>query len=518
MPHRVATFLRTSTHSIESQLAAGFKRQKSPSHTPKHSRSTSPSYASSINEELEESGVMTPDKHESSSDGHHHHRLSLNGLGQFIRGTKDLQTHHQTSSQAATLGLKVESPPLVLYGDASTSTGALFSGSMSLDIKDEDVPIESFKATLRIHVTQKRPFTAHCHDCTHQYTELQSWSFLKAPLVMSKGSHHFPFSFLLGGHLPATMDAPLVSIAYEFHAEAVPGQGHGQCLKFDKIIDVKRCHPEADVPHHSVRVFPPIDVKSSAHYPQVIHPLGANTLSLRLDGIAKSNEKSKTVEFWKLKKLSWKLEEKSKVIAPACEKHAPKEQATADPADPAKKGVERTDSRIIGEHTLFKGWKSNYSSATDANVEFELDWGLGKKLEESSKGKKHKRYACDANCADGTEVTHQLEVEMVVSQEYAPAHKLDMVTLTGVGRIMRMHFNIILTEPAGMGISWDNEAPPIYSMVPASPPAYFGSEGFTEDLDVSNFESILSQGSPTTRSPQGSFVEPSGSGVLSALP
>ncbi|TLD31188.1 hypothetical protein PspLS_02309 [Pyricularia sp. CBS 133598] len=513
MPHRVANFLRTSTHNLETQLAAGFKRQKSPPQTPRHSRSASPSYASSINEEAEESGVMIPERHESSSEGHHHHRLSLNGLGQLIRGTKDLHIH-QHSNQAATLNLKVESPPLVLYGDASTSTGALFSGSMHMELK-EDVPVESFTGTLRIHVTQKRPFTAHCHDCTHQYTELQSWSFLKAPLVLTKGSHYFPFSFLLGGHLPATMDGPLVNIAYEFHAEATPGQGHGPSIKFDKNIEVKRSQPEADIPHHSIRVFPPIDVKSSAHYPQVIHPLGVNTLSLRLDGIAKSNPTCGTVEFWKLKKLSWKLEEKSKVIAPACEKHAPKDEATSEDASPAKKGLERTDSRIIGEQTYFKGWKSNYSSADDATVEMEFDWGLSKKLEsELAKSKKHKRYVCDTKCADGTEVTHQLEIEMVVSQEYAPAKKLDMVTQTGVGRIMRMHFNVILTEPSGLGISWDNEAPPIYSMVPASPPAYCGSEGSADELDLSNIETLLGGSSPTSpiaRSPPSSYAEASGS-------
>jgi len=69
-------------------------------------------------------------------------------------------------------------------------------------------------------------------------------------------------------------------------------------------------------------------------------------------------------------------------------------------------------------------------------------------------------------------VTHQLVVEMVVSQEWAPVNKPSLVTHTGVGRILRMHFGTILTERAGIGISWDNEAPPIYQDVPPSPPAY----------------------------------------------
>jgi hypothetical protein len=63
-------------------------------------------------------------------------------------------------------------------------------------------------------------------------------------------------------------------------------------------------------------------------------------------------------------------------------------------------------------------------------------------------------------------------VEMVVSQEYAQVGKPNLVTQTGVGRILRMHFATVLTDRAGLGISWDNEAPPVYQDVPPSPPSY----------------------------------------------
>jgi len=63
-------------------------------------------------------------------------------------------------------------------------------------------------------------------------------------------------------------------------------------------------------------------------------------------------------------------------------------------------------------------------------------------------------------------------IEMVVSQEWAPLNKPTLITQTGVGRILRMHFPMALTERAGIGISWDNESPPIYQDVPPSPPAY----------------------------------------------
>lgn len=41
-----------------------------------------------------------------------------------------------------------------------------------------------------------------------------------------------------------------------------------------------------------------------------------------------------------------------------------------------------------------------------------------------------------------------------------------------------MHFNVVVSEREGLGISWDEEQPPLYEDVPASPPTY----GQTEEL------------------------------------
>jgi hypothetical protein len=397
----------------------------------------------------------------------HHHRLSFPGL-HLGRSSKEAHTNPHMS-----VDMKIESPPIVFYGNAEESSGALVSGQLFLDIKEDNYDVDSFTATLNIHVAQKRPFTVHCTECTNQYTEIVKWDFLPQPLSMTKGVHAFPFSVLLGGHLPASMDGPLMSIAYEFKTEAIPKDGLP--VKLEKVFDVKRSLPPPELPHHSVRVFPPTNIKASVHYPQVIHPIGTNTLTLRMDGIAKLNPKVNTIEYWKLKKLTWRLEETAKTVAPSCEKHAPKEpKDQPQEAQQAKKGVQRTDTRIIGEKTLFSGWKSNYSGADDSSVEIELEYALGK----------HNKYTCDTKAQDGSEVTHQLMIEMVVSQEWAPVGKPSLVTQTGIGRILRMHFSTVLTERGGIGISWDNEAPPIYQDVPPSPPAY------SEDIDIDSNDGI----------------------------
>lgn len=411
--------------------------------------------------------------HKDKEKDHHHHRLSFPGL-HLGRSHKD---HH--SNPHAHISWKIESPPIIFHGDAENSTGALVSGQLFLDVKDDSYEIESFVATLSIHVTQKKPYTVHCPECANQYTQVKKWNFLPAPgLALQRGVHPFPFSVLLDGHLPASLDSPLVSIAYEFKAEAVPARPVGAApIRLDKVFDVKRSLPPPELPHHSVRVFPPTNVKASVHYQQVIHPIGTNTLTMRLDGIAKATSPTAstsavpatgagaagTVEYWKLKKLTWRLEETLKTVAPACDKHKPA-AASAETTEQqqTRRGMARTETRVIGEKTLFSGWKSSYGGPTDSHVELELEYALSR----------HARYSCDLAARDGTEVSHQLMLEMVVSQECAPVGRPGMVTQTGVGRILRMHFGTVLTERGGIGISWDNEAPPIYQDVPPSPPAY----------------------------------------------
>lgn len=400
-------------------------------------------------------------------------------------------------SMPAMLTWELESPPAVMYGEPETSSGALVSGQLYLDVKEDFLEVYLFFATLNLHVVQKKPFGSHCSECANQYTEIKRWDLLPHPLVLTKGIHTFPVSVLLEGHLPASMDTPLVSIAYEFKAE-VHSRSKGSSLppiKLEKVWDVKRSLATSETPHHSVRVFPPTNIKASAHYPHVVHPIGSNTLSLRLDGIAKHNSKVNTIEYWKLKKLTWKLEETIKTVAPACGRHSPRATDSSDDGHNNKKGVVRAETRVIGEKTLFSGWKSNYTSATDSLVELELDYSL-------TKGAK---YACDTRSRDGTEVTHQLMIEMVVSQEWAPVNRPSLVTHTGVGRILRMHFGTILTERAGIGISWDNEAPPIYQDVPPSPPAYcegmaMGVHNIAETVEPPDRRSQQRSDSSTPRS------------------
>ncbi|KAI0594828.1 hypothetical protein F4775DRAFT_412582 [Biscogniauxia sp. FL1348] len=490
MPHRVVDFFRSSNDSIHN-IKASVQRRSSPTTT--HTRSSSSrertsrtsSYASSIDEITEEQTQTQSQNHNNHSlisapapavkmpePAKEKHRLSFPGL--HLGGPK--LHKDQSQNPHASLDWKIESPPAVMHGNVEESTGALVSGQLLLCVKDDAFEVESFNAKLEIHVIQKRPFNHHCQSCQHQRTELKNWSLLREPTTLSKRTHEFPFSVLLAGNLPATTDNSVMSIHYEFTAEVKPKAG--PALKLSKTIDVRRSLPVPDVPHHSVRIFPPTNITASVHFAQIIHPIGANQFTLRLEGIVKHNADAKSVEYWKLKRLSWKLEEHLSTVAPACEKHSPRDP---DTGLPAKKGTPRSDSRTLAHADLHSGWKADYSP--NGNIEAEVEYQCTPSA----------RAACDVRGSDGTtEITHQLVVEMVVVQEYAPLAHPTHITPTGVARILRMHFGVVLTERAGLGVSWDNEAPPIYQDVPPSPPAYSAllvgynaaDDGSVEDLSL----------------------------------
>lgn len=396
------------------------------------------------------------------------HRLSLH-FGRSSKHDATGTSHSLASANAsAVMDWSIESPPIVFHGTPEESTGALVSGLMYIDVNEDAIEVDTFNASLSMHVTQKKPFQNHCIECQTKVTELKSWQFLAHPTTLRRGKHQFPFSTLLEGNLPASMDSPIVSISYHFKAEAVAVRGPNStsCLpmKFERTLPVKRSLPEPLYPHHSVRVFPPTNIKASAHYTSVIHPSGNNKLTLKLDGLMTHNEKVKTVDLWKLKKVTWKLEETIKTVSPACDKHTP---ALNSQDEESKKGIVRTETRILGEKQLHEGWKSDYSG-NDGIVDLEFDY-LVNQLRAHGKEPK---YACDLKTSDGTEVTHNLQIELIVSKEFAPEGKVHMAAQTGTGRILRMHFAVNLTEYPGLGVSWDNEAPPVYQDVPPSPPGY----------------------------------------------
>lgn len=307
-------------------------------------------------------------------------RLSLAGLHHSPKNSSNKLPHHAP----ITLGIEIESPPLVFYGTAAASTGALLSGQLKIQVS-EDVEIESLRMVMSLDVFRKKPFHAGCKECSNQSTQLTSWDFLAGPSSLRKGEHTFPFSYLLDGKTPATMKSILSTLDYLLRATLTPK--HGEPIKFTHTLNVKRAIPGGVDPRNSTRVFPPTNLTAKCNLPPVIHPIGETNFTMHMDGIVKRNVDSKTQTNWKLKRLTWHLDEVTKTISPPCAKHAAK---VTD--EEVKKGIPHTDSRILGNSELRSGWKTD-STGPDGCIELEFPF----------KVMPYTNPTCDMKSEDGTE-------------------------------------------------------------------------------------------------------------------
>jgi hypothetical protein len=167
---RVSTFFRNHTGSFELPTDLKKSKRRSPStKRPAFSDRSPSSSGSSL--ASEDRSVKMPENHK---------RYSLVGL-------HSPKTSLSKIPQLATLDVTIESPPLVFYGPASSSSGALLSGQLVLNIHEDFMAIDSFTMRLPLEVTRKKPFHAHCQECAKQCTDLTTWKFLQGPATLRRG-------------------------------------------------------------------------------------------------------------------------------------------------------------------------------------------------------------------------------------------------------------------------------------------------------------------------------------------
>jgi len=317
----------------------------------------------------------------------------------------------------------------------------------------EEVTLQNFTMELQAVTTVKKPVEKNCPDCQTQRSVVKSWEFITEPMKLLKGTHQYPFSHLVPGHLPATTHAYLGNIDYHLVARA-----HSKTWNED-TKDTVFTHPlkiqRSIIPGSdkcSIRIFPPTNLTARVVLPPVIHPIGAFPISMVMSGIVDKGKDTQTR--WRLRKVNWRIEEHQKVVSPACSKHCAKLGGEG-------KGMQHMNVRTIGQDEIKSGWKTDWDTVGgEINMEFQASINPAGMP------------TCDVEAPTGLEVTHNFVVELIVAEEYCPNKNTRLITPTGAARVLRMQFKTFVTERSGLGISWDEEMPPVYSEVPASPPNY----------------------------------------------
>ncbi|OBT49656.1 hypothetical protein VE04_09891, partial [Pseudogymnoascus sp. 24MN13] len=227
-----------------------------------------------------------------------------------------LERHYENIT---TLSINIESPPLVFYGGASTSTGALLSGQLKLDVGDDEMEIQGFAMRLAVDVNMKKPFNATCPDCATK------------PI----SSLHPQFPLLRNRHPPRP-----------------PHTHERRALHLSHPLSVRRAIRPPLYPRHYIRDFPPTSISAHLALPPLIHPTGSFNGALKLSGM------NNIV----LKRVNWRLDETQTVFAPSCRRHTPRAGYL--------KGVVRSSFCTLGSAELTSGSATTTSSTTTLDFTF----------------------------------------------------------------------------------------------------------------------------------------------------
>ena len=363
------------------------------------------------------------------------------------KGSKD--SPKLAPMKAATLEIDMESPPIVFYGPPGTSTGALLSGQLVLTPHEPEISVKTFEMVLQAKITSKRPVKQDCPDCVSKTTELFRWKFLSEPAHFARKKHKFPFSYLLPGHLPATSHGFLGLIDYQLSAEAITN--FAEPINVTRVLNVQRAlMPGLD--KNSTRIFPPTNLVATVALPSVVYPMGDFPVQMRVSGVVTKGKESQVR--WRIRRMNWRIDETSKVISEACKKHAAKIGGEG-------KGILHEDTIELGRDDVKEGWKTDYD--TEGGL-IEVEFPVGIRPGQTP--------VCDVESPNGFAVQHSLAIEIIVAEEHILYKNFRQPIPTGAARVLRMQFKLTITERAGMGISWDEEQPPMYDDVPTSPPNY----------------------------------------------
>ena len=363
------------------------------------------------------------------------------------------------------LEIDMESPPLISYGAPNVSTGALLSGKLNIIVNDDEAQLTRLDMVLAGHTTTRKPVGKDCPECQSRSYDVYKWQFLTEPHTYPNGTTSLPFSYLIPGYFPATSHSKLGAI--EYHLQVI---GHTPTiappLLYTRQLVLQRALPMVQTERNSLRVFPPTNVTCNITSSPVIHPIGNFNVQVRVSGIYEDT--SKYLRRWRIRRVMWRLEETAQIISPACPKHVHK----LGPKVADGKGIQHTDVRTLASEELNEGWKTDFGAEGGGTTELEFTIGL----------KPSAQPVCDVDSQNGFVITHSMVLELVAFEEYCISKKAKNFVPTGGAKVLKMNVSMKIAERSGMGISWDEEQPPMYEDVPKSPPIYASIDNFEGHL------------------------------------
>ncbi|KAM5349910.1 hypothetical protein ACJ41O_006415 [Fusarium nematophilum] len=383
-------------------------------------------------------------------------------------------------SPAVCLESTNENSHISLHSNNEQAPAVLVSGEVTVAVHEETINLTRLGVELDLQILYKQPFKSHCSACRTWNQQLTSSQLVSRPTELSRGKHIFPFSALVEGDHPASVENPLILVKYNLTTKAQyarQGATSLETAKNERTIIVDRVPTVPRTPQAAVSTIEPI--KITARYSPLAHPEKASRFALELDGLNVVDDVTGASQTWELDQLTWHLIETTKLCRRTCEKHS-----TSVPAGGDMSRVLRIrDTQVLGKCRLQDGWSSE-GSGPDAKVNVDFEYMVNTERPQ----KQGPGYICDSKWPGSFEISHRLVVWFYLSLRDSQQAKDSSKKFAGCDRVFRVSYDVVLADCAGKDVAWDAEVPPAYGEVDGGPPGYHIAEVLVgpESVDVEN--------------------------------
>ncbi|KAF5685163.1 hypothetical protein FCIRC_3601 [Fusarium circinatum] len=385
----------------------------------------------------------------------------MTGLSQLIRPQsltpplfkKRLQK--SPSQPPASLDCQIDTSPIVIVNDDATD-GSTISGSLLFNV-EEAIEVDSLFATLRVHVVHKKPFKRACKPCKHQISELKRCQFITTTASLDRNNYAYPFSYRVPSYVPPSMDTSLVSVTYEFQAVASIRRTGSQSklpetITLNRTLPIARSIPVPGKPFLLTRIYQAAGIEVDCSFDPVLDPSGKNYVKLTMSGLQSCPDNREDIQFWRVCKGTWMLQENIKNTVVACSQHAQEYQAE-------EKSHAQRKTITLGESSFYDGWTTDDATGT---LSMEFPFFI----------KKASRITQDTGDVGDTSVTHSLVLEIQLMRETYPQGNPTLSVRTGVGRILRSEHRVMLSDYVRPSDHVEEESLPCYNDIRPGPPLY----------------------------------------------
>ncbi|CZS81131.1 unnamed protein product [Fusarium graminearum] len=387
----------------------------------------------------------------------------MTGLLQLIRPREicpllfKKRNQNKPDRPPASLDCHIGTCPVVIRHDDSNDESSTISGSLTLEVTEDKIEVQSLYALLRVHTVDRKPFKKGCKCCKHSFTELKRCNIITTATTLNKGIYTYDLSYRVPSYLPPSIDTSIVSVSYELEAIASlrrlrQSSTSLQTLALHRVLPVVRSISVMDTKTYSNRIYQMAGIEVSCAFDTVMNPRIKNRATLTMSGLRSSPGNSKDIHLWRICSGTWILEETVKSTASACLSHCRQNKG-----DNTRERKKRT---ILGYSAFYDGWTTDDDAGT---LSMDFHFSIQKSLS---------HYTQDTGDVGDTSVSHALVMEVQMMKEIYPNGRLDLARRTGIGRILRSEHRVVLSDYTTLSTQISGESLPRYQDVCKGPPVY----------------------------------------------